>query len=364
MNSLMNDGTAIVLANGCFQTGYAKTAHGLVRGPSRYPIAAVIDAACAGSDAGTVLAGQPAGIPIYASVTQALGALAHRPRYCIVGVATHGGKLPLALRDELLVAADAGLTLVSGLHQLLGDDVAMKARVAAAGGSLIDIRRPRPFSELHFWRGEVLKLTTPRIAVLGTDCALGKRTTTQLLLRELRALGVRAEMIFTGQTGWLQGVEHGFIFDSTPNDFVCGELEHAIMACARAHIPDVILLEGQSALRNPSGPCGSELIVSGGAAGVILQHAPARKYYDGFEELGCAIPPVADEIDFIGRLGCEVWAVTLNVKGLAPEAIESTRAALAHELGLPVLAPLQGGAGELAAVVQRRLAQQHVRGKA
>ena len=35
-------------------------------------------------------------------------------------------------------------------------------------------------------------------------------------------------MIYTGQTGWLQGGEYGFIFDSTLNDFVSGELENAI----------------------------------------------------------------------------------------------------------------------------------------
>ena len=36
-------------------------------------------------------------------------------------------------------------------------------------------------------------------------------------------------MIYTGQTGWLQGGRFGFILDATPNDFVSGELEHAIV---------------------------------------------------------------------------------------------------------------------------------------
>ena len=58
-------------------------------------------------------------------------------------------------------------------------------------------------------------------------------------------------MIYTGQTGWLQGGKYGFIFDSTLNDFVSGELEHAILTCYEETNPDVILIEGQSALRNP-----------------------------------------------------------------------------------------------------------------
>ena len=90
-------------------------------------------------------------------------------------------------------------------------------------------------------------------------------------------------MVYTGQTGWLQGYPHGFIFDATPNDFVCGELEGAILECARELEPEVIFIEGQAALRNPAGPCGSEMIISAGASGVILQHAPARKYVEDYE---------------------------------------------------------------------------------
>ena len=37
-------------------------------------------------------------------------------------------------------------------------------------------------------------------------------------------------MIFTGQTGWLQDGRYGFVLDSTPNDFVCGELSIADLA--------------------------------------------------------------------------------------------------------------------------------------
>ena len=38
-------------------------------------------------------------------------------------------------------------------------------------------------------------------------------------------------MIYTGQTGKLQGGHYGFILDSTLNDFVSGELESAVMLC-------------------------------------------------------------------------------------------------------------------------------------
>ena len=63
---------AVFLANGHLETIFAKTTHGVLRGPSRYEIAAVVDPSCAGSDAGTVLDGQKRGVPVVASVNEAL----------------------------------------------------------------------------------------------------------------------------------------------------------------------------------------------------------------------------------------------------------------------------------------------------
>ncbi len=346
--------TALLLANGLFRTPFAKTSHGLVRGPSRFSLAGVIDAGHSGCDAGELIDGHRRGIPIFASIAEALAATEKAPDFCIVGIATHGGVLPAAVRSSLIEAAEAGMSLVNGLHKLLSDDPELR-RIADDAGRIIDIRRPKPTSELAFWSGEILKLATPRVAVLGTDCALGKRTTATQLRRACREAGIKAEMVYTGQTGWLQGFPHGFIFDATPNDFVSGELEKAILDCRRELDPDVIFIEGQAALRHPAGPCGSELIISGAAAGVILQHAPAREYFEDFDHLGCVLPPLDEEIELIRLLGSEVWAVTLNDEGLEDGELEPTRARLEGELGLPVMHPLKGGMPRLVEIVRARL---------
>ena len=161
----MTDG-AIVLANDLLRDVHAKTTHGLIRGPSRWPIAGVVDASCAGRDAGEVLDGTVRDIPIFASVREALDGAAAGARYCVLGVATSGGLIPAALRGDLLEAARAGLTLVGGMHELLADDDELRREVERSGGALVDLRRPRPSSELRFWTGEVLSLATPRVAVL------------------------------------------------------------------------------------------------------------------------------------------------------------------------------------------------------
>ena len=347
-----NRETAIILANGMFRTPFAKTAHGLVRGPCRYCVVGIIDHTCAGEDAGELLDGRQRDIPVFASVKAMLEAIGTIPDFCIIGVATSGGVLPPELRADLVDAARAGMSLVNGLHQLLEDDPELVSITRSCGASIIDVRRPRPTAELRFWSGEVLSLATPRIAVLGTDCAIGKRTTCSLVVRACRDAGLHAEMIYTGQTGWLEGHRYGFILDATPNDFVCGELEGAILACQRESDPDVILIEGQSSLRHPSGPCGSELILAGGAKGVILQHAPARRFFDELDGLGCTIPAIEEEIALIRLLGAEVWAVTLNEEGMAPGDAESHRSRLAEELGTPVLLPLRDNLGELIEIIR------------
>jgi len=240
-----------------------------------------------------------------------------------------------------------GMTLVNGLHQLLSDDLEIARIVAANGGSIHDIRRPRPVSELRFWTGEVLELDTPRIAVLGTDCAVGKRTTAMLLTEECRRRGLRAEMIYTGQTGWLQGLDHGFILDSTPNDFVCGELERAILDCHRDLAPQILFLEGQSGLRNPAGPCGAELLLAAGSAAAILQHAPGRVFFEDLDRLGYRIPSAADEIELIRLFGVDVCGLTLHEENLTRETGAAIRDRLARELEIPVLLPMREGVGRI-----------------
>src|SRR4051812_4255441 len=149
------DGIAVVLAPGAFRTDSAKTAHGLVRGSERFEVVAVLDADAAGHDAGALLDGKRRDIPVFASLDAALGGARHRPDTCIVGVATPGGTFPPPLRALLLEAARAGLTLVNGLHELLADDPEIAAAAGRTGARLIDVRRPRPVRELHFWTGAI-----------------------------------------------------------------------------------------------------------------------------------------------------------------------------------------------------------------
>jgi uncharacterized NAD-dependent epimerase/dehydratase family protein len=347
---------AIVLTNGMLASSNAKTCHGLLRGSERFKILAVIDEAYAGQDAGAVLDGIVRNIPVVASVAAYFAQEdAVQPDACIVGVALTGGRLPEDFRAALLEAAGHGCNLVNGLHTFLSDDPDFQQVAAAKDIELVDIRKPCAREALQFWTGAIYTVTSPIVAVLGTDCALGKRTTTRWIMEALRAKGKSAEMIYTGQTGWLQGSPYGFVFDSTVNDFIGGELEKAVVNCAREANPDYILLEGQSSLRNPSGPCGSEYLLSANAKAVVLQHAPGREHFEGSEVV---IGSIQKDIDLIRLYGSEVIAITLNGEELTPEELITAQEALRKETGLPVVRPLEEGVGEVVTALELWAAKQ------
>ena len=334
-------GTAFLLTNGAFKEIDAKTSHGLIRGSSRFDIKAVIDHVYAGNDAGEILDGTHRGIPIYPTLEEAIEAVGF-PDYCIIGIATVGGALPKFLEKLIEEALGKRISIINGLHDFLQNRPGYVEVARANNATLIDIRKPKLFKELKFWTSDIYKVKCPIIALLGMDCAVGKRTTGHLILEACAKAGIHSEMIYTGQTGWMQGYKYGFIFDATLNDFVCGELADAIIRAYEKEHPDFIFLEGQSALRNPSGPCGSELLVSGNARYAILVHEIKRDHYDKNPEWG-KIPPVEDEIKLIEAYGSEVIALILNTRNCSPDESESARQRYEKILGIPIILPLEKG---------------------
>jgi uncharacterized NAD-dependent epimerase/dehydratase family protein len=271
-------------------------------------------------------------------------------RYCIIGVATKGGVIPDALQNMLIEALENNLSIVNGLHDYVSDHAPLAALAKEKGLEIIDVRKPKKFKDLHFWNGKIKEVKSLKIAVLGTDCALGKRTTSRFLTEAMNAAGFRAEMIYTGQTGWMQGAKYGFIFDSTLNDFISGEMEHAVWQCYQDVKPDIMFIEGQSSLRNPSGPAGAEWIVSADADAVILQHNPARKQYKDMEYYPAYIPAVKDEIDLIRIYGAPTVGITVNTSKMTADEARQWASETEKQLGIPVVLPLEDGVDRLVAV--------------
>ncbi|MCA6078210.1 DUF1611 domain-containing protein [Fulvivirga sedimenti] len=348
-------GTACIITGDLYNTINAKTAHGLVRESQRFQILGIIDTVSAGKDAGDLLDGHHRDIPIESTLDHLLNKCGKTPEYAIIGMATKGGYLPESLYPIIEEVLGRGIDVINGLHQPLSEIQIFKDLSEKNQVHIYDIRKSKPFNELHFWQGKTKDVPALKIAVLGTDCGLGKRTTAKLLTNALNMAGIKTGMIYTGQTGWMQGIQHGFIFDATPNDFIPGELEHAIVSCYEDLKPEVILMEGQASLRNPGGPCGSEFIISATANAVILQHHPARTHFTHLENYPAFIPDPADEIKLIQHLGAPTWAVTLNTSGLSPEEISKNKSRIAASLDIPVVCPLEDGLVEIVELIKTKL---------
>ncbi|MEP6648209.1 MAG: DUF1611 domain-containing protein, partial [Saprospiraceae bacterium] len=213
---------AIVYCAGAFNTPNGKTAHGLVRFTERYEVLAVIDPKYAGKDAREVLDGVKTGIPVVKDLMEALDIAKKKggANVFVVGLAPDGGRLPDDARKVVQEAVESGLDVDSGLHDFLSDDPVISAIAREKGVNIKDIRKPPDRKDLHFFSGKIEEVDCLKLAVLGTDSAIGKRTTAWIIVHGLRKAGLKAELIGTGQTAWMQGAKYSLVLDSLINDFV------------------------------------------------------------------------------------------------------------------------------------------------
>jgi uncharacterized NAD-dependent epimerase/dehydratase family protein len=354
---MATDGNALVYCESAFDTPYGKTAHGLVRFTRRYRILGVVDSRLAGRDAGQVLEGRAAGIPIFESVQAACSRLqppSPPPTHLVIGLAPDGGRLGSAARHDIRIALERGLNVDSGLHDFLADDAELAELASARAVKIRDVRRPPHSKDLHFFSGRIEGVQALKIAVLGTDSAVGKRTTAWKIVQAFESGSVAVQLIGTGQTAWMQGATYGVIMDSLINDFVSGEIEHAVWRAWEEVRPDVLVIEGQGSLMNPAYPGGFEILAAGRPDVIVLQHAPARKEYDGFP--GYPIQPLARQIQVIEWLsGKPVAAVTINHENLRQEQIAVVCDAIEQTVGLPAFDVLTDGAEGLVDLLRRYL---------
>ena len=326
--------TAVVYSEGFFGTPDGKTANGLARHSEKYEILSVIDSTKAGGDAGAYLDDVPNGIPICADLAQAIALAGRVPDYFILGVAPLSGLLSRRQRGVVLDAMRRGMYVVNGLHEFLNDDHEFTAAAAKYGVLIDDVRRPRAKRDLRMFTGAIGRVTCPRIAVLGTDGAIGKRTTAVILTRALNARGIRAVMVGTGQTGLIQGARYGVALDAIPCQYCSGEMEAAVVAAFDAEHPDVLIIEGQGALSHPAYLSSTFILRGARPDAVILQHAPARKMLGDFPLV--PTPTAASEIALLRAFaGTPVIGLTINHEGMTDAEVSAAIILYELELGVP-----------------------------
>jgi uncharacterized NAD-dependent epimerase/dehydratase family protein len=317
----------------------------------------VIDPDLAGKDAGEFLDGRPNGIPLVPDLDSALAAASQAgspAQYFVIGTAPDGGRLDPGLRAAVHGAIFAGLNVDSGLHDFLSEDPEFAPLAKEKRVGLRDVRKTPPRSALHAFTGRIEEVGSLRVAILGTDSAVGKRTTAWELVEGLENVGIRAEMVGTGQTAWLQGARYSLLLDSLVNDFIAGEIEHAVWSAWTEERPEVIVVEGQGSLMNPAYPGGFEILAAARPHCVVLQHAPAREVYDGFPDY--PLHPLPTQIQAIELLsGHPVVAVTINHENLDPTATLAAARKIEKEIGLPAVDVLLDGPDRLVEVIRAQM---------
>ena len=322
-----------VLAEGWFANRSAKTAHGLVR-YGKDEVVAVMDSTLAGEQVSDVLPDLGRDAPIVGTLREALEL---SPTSVLVGLAPAGGKLPEEWMETLLAAAEAGLEIVSGLHQRLAPEF--------PGKPVWDVREPP--EGIPLFSGEGFEVG-PKVALtVGTDSAIGKMTATLEIARTAREAGLSAEFVPTGQTGVVIA-GWGLCVDAVVSDFVAGASEQLMLEAAKTS-PDLILVEGQGSLGHPAYSAVTLGLMHGSCPDclILCSADPHEEVFRGvprpsparvarlYEEVASLIKPAP------------VVAVSLNTARLDENESQELIAAIADETGLPTADPFRSSAAPI-----------------
>ena len=311
-------GSAIVYSENEFGKLDGKVANGLARQSDSYEIVGIIDSSKTGLDSGEYLDGQPNNIPIFRNTNHAIETLTKVPDYFIYGIAPLASFLSVNQREVIFHAMEQGMNIVNGLPQFLTLDKEFVQKSLQFKVSIDDVRKPPLRKDLKNFTGRINTLKTPVITVMGTDCAVGKRTTALKLVEALREDGLKAVFITTGQTGLLQGSKYGIAIDVLTSGFATGELENAIMTADQQESPDIIIVEGQGALSHPAFTSSSAIIRGSMPDAIILQHPPKRINRCDYSDI--PMPSLQSEIELLEAFArSKVIAITLNHEDLSNE---------------------------------------------
>lgn len=326
-----------VLTEGLLIGIHGKTAHGVLRFRAS-EVAAVVDSTFAGRRVSEILPALGSDAPIVATVAEAL---AYQPTSLLVGVATGGGRIPPALRGPILDAAEAGLEIVSGLHELLADDPEIVAAARRSGARLWDVRVPP--ADIPVFTGAAYDVCAYVVLAIGSDCAVGKMTAMLEVERAALAEGARPEFLATGQTG-IMITGNGIAVDRVISDFATGAAEQLVVG-ARPD-SDVLLVEGQGAIFHPAyAPVTFGLLYGSAPDALVLCHRPHITQINGYQT---PIPDLRELVraheDVVRHLKpARVCAVLLDTSALDPDAAAETIAATQRETGLPADDPVRNG---------------------
>ncbi len=363
-----------IYMDGAMKSPIGKMGFGILR-YSPNPIACVIDSEFAGQDAADVT-GIPRNAPIVATIQEAI---AKGAKVLVLGIAPSGGLIPAEWFPFIDDAVNSGLSVVNGLHDLLGPRYP-----ALRGGQYIWDIRIEP-AGLGVATGATKHLANKRVLMIGTDMAIGKMTAGLELYRVLKEQGVTTEFVATGQIG-ITITGRGIPLDAIRVDYASGAVERSVLEASKQilNVPSlaatsressllpgestptetqegesltqVVIIEGQGALAHPGSSANLPLIRGSMPTHLILCHKARLTHLQKLQEM--PIPPLVDYIklyeDLAGSGGSFPRPVTIGI-GIALNTSELDEyeavceiAKVERETGLVTVDPVRFGPDRLA----------------
>ena len=258
----------------------------------------------------------------------------------IVGVANRGGGISKSWHASLIEAANMGLDIASGLHELLDTIPGLEEAAKKNNAVLHEARIPKgpfPIASAQPRSGH-------RLLTVGTDCSVGKMYTALAIERELKRRGVNADFRATGQTGILI-TGSGVPIDAVVADFISGAIEQLCPSNEKDHWD---IIEGQGSLFHPSFAGVSLGLIHGAQpTDLVLCHEPTRTHMRGLPDV--SLPGIMECIDS-NLNAAHLVNSRVKFRGIAinsSEVEEDQRQYLFEELqketGLIVFDPLKTG---------------------
>ncbi len=303
---------------------------------------AVIDSTQAGSDVHEIL-GYGAGIPIVASLDEARQ---YRPEVFMVGVGLFNNALPAQWRATIRQALELGMDIVAGLHFRLSHDPEFAQLAQRHGCHIWDTKEPP--TDLRTSHNRVLAQPNFIIHTVGSDCRVGKKTTSIEIVAECERRGQSATMAATGQSGiYISG--QGIAVDAVPADFIAGAAEQLVLeAC---EVAPWVVVEGQGAISHPA-YSGVTLGLLHGAMpeALILCHQTQLEHHKDWADN--QVRPLKELITIYEQLAsylrkATVVAISVNCDGMSESDAEQYLAHIEQATGLPTTDVILFGAGKL-----------------
>lgn len=262
----------------------------------------------------------------------------------VIGIAPAGGKVPRTWRPILLDAIGRGMTIVSGLHDFLGDDAELAAAAQRAGTRLVDVRKN---NERSVARQLGIRDDCLRVLTVGNDCSVGKMVAAVEVARGLLRAGHDAKFVATGQTGiMIEG--DGCPIDCVVADFVNGAAERLVLG-NQHH--DILLIEGQGSLFHPSFSSVALGLLHGCLPdGMILCYEAGRTTARGVDHV--SVPSVEKTKRIYETMASvmhpgRVIGVAVNGRRLSDSELSHECRRVQDELRVPACDVMRSGCGEL-----------------